>query len=55
MTGDKAKELDEELKKSLDKLKQENDVKKLEYEKKIKDLQSQLFEYASYIGKLKIY
>ncbi|KPJ17020.1 Bromodomain adjacent to zinc finger domain protein 1A [Papilio machaon] len=50
LSGDQAKEIDEQLKISIEKLNKKSDVKKHEYEKKLKELQLSLFKYTSYVG-----
>ncbi|CAG4956953.1 unnamed protein product [Colias eurytheme] len=50
LTGDKAKQLDEQVKVDIDKLMKDNETKKQEYLKKSKELQMQLFEYTNFIG-----
>ncbi|XP_023950374.2 bromodomain adjacent to zinc finger domain protein 1A isoform X2 [Bicyclus anynana] len=50
LTGDKARQADEQLAEAIDKLKKESDAKRVENEKKNKELQAQLFDYTTYLG-----
>nr|XP_026498898.1 bromodomain adjacent to zinc finger domain protein 1A isoform X1 [Vanessa tameamea] len=50
LTGDKAKAADEELKEAIEKLKKDSDIKRAEYEKKLKEMQAQLFDHTTYVG-----
>ncbi|KPJ01256.1 hypothetical protein RR46_00298 [Papilio xuthus] len=50
LSGDQAKVIDEQLKISIEKLNKKSEVKKHEYEKKLKELQLSLFKYTSYVG-----
>ncbi|KAM3959359.1 ATP-dependent chromatin assembly factor large subunit [Aphomia sociella] len=50
LTGEKAKAVDEDLRLAIEKLNKESEVKKQEYEKRLKELQIALFDYTSYIG-----
>ncbi|KAL4713092.1 hypothetical protein ACJJTC_001146, partial [Scirpophaga incertulas] len=50
ITGDKAKAHDDETKKAIEKLAKDSEVKKQEYDKKYKELQTELFDYVSYLG-----
>ncbi|XP_073950847.1 bromodomain adjacent to zinc finger domain protein 1A-like [Choristoneura fumiferana] len=50
LVGDKARAADEELKLALEKMNKESEGLKAEYEKKVKELKIQLFDYTSYLG-----
>ncbi|CAH2094856.1 unnamed protein product [Euphydryas editha] len=50
LTGDKARAADEELNEAIEKLKKESELKRVEYEKKLKEMQAQLFDYTTYVG-----
>ncbi|KAL0819369.1 hypothetical protein ABMA28_007492 [Loxostege sticticalis] len=50
LTGDKAKAVDEEAKAAIEKLNKENEAKRLEYQKKVKELQLEIFESVTYLG-----
>ncbi|XP_053613596.1 bromodomain adjacent to zinc finger domain protein 1A isoform X2 [Plodia interpunctella] len=50
LTGEKAKAHEEELKAAIAKLAKESEQKKVEYEKKHKEMQLGLFDYTSYLG-----
>ncbi|CAG9565734.1 unnamed protein product [Danaus chrysippus] len=50
LTGERARAADEQLKVAIDKLNKESDAKRLEFEKKLKELQAQLFDYTTYLG-----
>ncbi|CAK1547497.1 unnamed protein product [Leptosia nina] len=50
LSGEKARQVDEEMKKEIEKITKESENKKAEYEKKSKELQIQLFEFTHYLG-----
>ncbi|XP_049878091.1 bromodomain adjacent to zinc finger domain protein 1A isoform X2 [Pectinophora gossypiella] len=50
LTGEKAKQHEEQMKAALEKINKESEEKKQEFEKKLKELQVQVFDYASYVG-----
>ncbi|CAH0728649.1 unnamed protein product, partial [Brenthis ino] len=55
LTGEKARVADEELKDAIEKLKKDSEAKKVEHDKKLKELQAQLFDYTTYIGSDRAY
>lgn len=42
--------MDEETKAAIEKLTADSEEKRKEYEKKLQELQTELFEYTSYVG-----
>ncbi|XP_047994277.1 bromodomain adjacent to zinc finger domain protein 1A [Leguminivora glycinivorella] len=55
LTGEAAKAHDEALKAALEKMNKESEGLKAEYEKKVKELKVQLFDYTSYVGSDRAY
>lgn len=49
--GEKPLNIEAEVKATVEKMTKESDIKKAEYEKKLKQLQEQCFDYQSYLGK----
>ncbi|XP_026742948.1 bromodomain adjacent to zinc finger domain protein 1A-like [Trichoplusia ni] len=50
LSGEKARAVDEETKAAIEKLTADSEEKRKEYEKKLQELQTELFEYMSYVG-----
>ncbi|KAJ0173447.1 hypothetical protein K1T71_010596 [Dendrolimus kikuchii] len=50
LSGEKAREVDEQLKVAIQKVTEENNMKKKEYDAKVKEMQAGLFDYTSYLG-----
>lgn len=51
LSGEKAREVDEQLKVAIQKVTDENNEKKKEFDEKIKEMQASLFDYTSFLGK----